>query len=115
MASGTPVTPENSPAITYSDVDMNDASAQDIYDPSAPATVYGVWLENSGSTADVELQVTDGSSTVDLTNLQGGGSDLRFTDTVTLSKGDKLRINVDTAEGSSQTDTAAIARVERDV
>lgn len=114
MARGAPVTPADTPDVDYTDVDLNDASAHTVYNPSGPAIVYGVWLANGGGTADVQLQVTDGSDTVNLTATQGAGNDLRFTNTIALSSDDSLQINVDTAEGSAQTDTAAVSRVERD-
>ena len=97
--------------VDYTDIDLNSTGTTDIYDPGEDATVYGVFLENGGSTAEVNLEATDGTDTAVLAQ-PGAGNDVEFGDTVVLGGGDKLQINVTTAEGSAQTNTAVVLRSE---
>lgn len=99
---------------TYTTVDLNDTSGTtDLFDPSGDATVYGVYLRNGGSSAVVNLEVTDGSDTATVVNNRGsGGADIALGDTLALGNGDKLQVNVTTAEGSAQSNTAVVFKTE---
>jgi len=86
---------------TYTSVDVSSAGTTDILDPGEDATVYGVYSESNAS-ATVDIEVTDGNSTVpiqeDITT-----SGTSFTDTYVLSSGEKLQANVTTADTGSVT------------
>lgn len=111
---GTPVTPADTPAWTFTDIDLNDTSTTStIYNPSVPTTVYGVFLEQGGGTSEIQLELTDGSDTVVLDE-KGAGENLSFQNMLVLSKAESLQIDVTTAEGSAQSDTAGVCHAERD-
>lgn len=101
----------------YTDIDLNSTGTTAIASvPSDDVTdgmhVMGVYLKNGGSTAEVQLEVTDGSKTSVLA-VPGAGNNLTFEGDVALSKDDTLQINVTTVEGSAQTNTAAVSRGNR--
>ena len=93
----------------YTTVDLNATGTTSIYAPSSDATVYGVYLENGGSTAELQLEATDGSDTVILSN-PGAGEGLSFSDMHALGGDQTLQVNVTVAEGAAQTNTAAVFR-----
>lgn len=96
----------------YTDIDLNDTSTTStVYDSSGDAKISYVTLNNGGGSADVQLEVTDGSSTVVLAN-PSAGNGFEFTSTLYLSAGDSLQVNVTTAEGSAQTNTCVVSRSE---
>jgi len=94
--------------VQYTTVDLNATGATTIYDPDHDATVYAVHLNNSGSAAEIHLEVTDGSSTVDLSTAQTGGDELSYTDPIPLDGDSDLQINVTAAEGAALTSDAAV-------
>ena len=108
---GTPVVDGEDRGVEYTDIDMNADSTTTIYNPGTDAAVYGVYLTVSGSTAEFDLEVTDGSSTEVLESV-GGGSNLRFTDDIVLGESDSLQIDITTVEGTTQSDTCAVFRKE---
>lgn len=91
----------------FTSIDLNDTSTTStIFDPiNGRAT--GVYMENGGTTAEVQLEVTDGSNTAVLA-VPGAGNNLEFSGEIHLDKSDSLQINVTTAEGSSQSNTAVV-------
>lgn len=102
----------------YTDIDLNSTGTTDLYtipsdDVTDGAVIEGVYLKNGGGAAVVQLEVTDGSSTAVLTPGQSGGDSITFTGGILLGGSDKLQANVTTAEGSSQTNTAAVGRGNR--
>lgn len=95
-------------SVAYSSVDLNTVATTDVYDPTEDAEVHAVHLANSGSTAVVQLEVTDGTDTAVLTQGQAAGDGIAWEPgTYGLEAGEKLQANVTTAEGSSLTGTAA--------
>lgn len=96
----------------YTSVDLNSNATTDLYDPSSDATVFGVFLENSGSSAVVQLEVTDGTNTAVLTPGQTAGDGISFHGEVFLGEGDKLQANVTTIEGSSLSETAVVLEAQ---
>lgn len=94
--------------VVYTQIDLNATGTTTIYDPEHDATVQGVHLENAGSSADVHLEVTDGTTTVDLTTAQTAGDAIRYVDPTPLDSDNLLQVNVLSAEGSSLTSDAAV-------
>lgn len=92
----------------YTPIDLNATGATPIYDASHDATVYGVHLTNSGGTAVVQLEVTDGTDTVVLTPDQAAGDDVVYDRPIPLDAANDLQINVTTAEGSALEETAVV-------
>jgi len=113
MPTGTPVTTLTEPDVEYTDIDLNSTGATTIYDGDAQAAIYGVYLRNGGGTAEVRLEVTDGTDTATIANPSGAGASLEFTGPIVLNRTEDLQINVTTAEGSAQTNTAAVSRDEQ--
>jgi hypothetical protein len=95
----------------YTSVDLNTVATTDLYSPSNDGMVYGVYLLNGGSSAEVDLVVTDGSSTATLQE-NGAGANMAFGDTLLLGSGDTLQADVVTKEGSAQTNTAVVITAE---
>jgi len=95
----------------YTSIDLNSTGATTVYDPSDDSEVSGVYLNNGGSTAEVQLEATDGSDTSILA-VPGAGNSLEFSGTALLDSGDSLQINVTTAEGAALTGTAVVFRAE---
>lgn len=91
----------------FTDIDLNTSGATTIYDQSHGNTISGVYMKNGGSTAEVELQVTDGSNTATLA-VPGAGTNLSFEGVIECASADSLQIDVTTKEGSSQTNTAVV-------
>lgn len=95
-------------SVSYTSVDLNSSGTTDIYDPTDDAVAHGVHLENGGSTAVVQLEVTDGTNTAVLTPGQTAGDGIAWEPGVYgLEAGEKLQVNVTTVEGSAQSNTAA--------
>jgi hypothetical protein len=95
----------------YTDIDLNSTGTTEIHSSDADSEVSGVFLENGGSTAEVNLEVTDGTDTAVLAQ-PGAGSSIEFGETIYIGKDDSLQINVTTAEGSAQTNTAVVFKGE---
>lgn len=96
--------------VDYTSIDLNATGTTEVHNPTTDSHVVGVWLENSGSTAVVQLEVTDGTSTAVLTPAQTAGDGIDFSADIALDADDTLQINVTTAEGSALTGTAAASR-----
>lgn len=114
-SAGTQIDPRQQPdyATAYTTVDLNATGATTIYAPTNDAEVSGVHLENTGGTAVIQLEVTDGTNTAVLDANNGGGGSIHFEDELRLDGGvDSLQINVTTAEGATLTGTAAVFRGE---
>lgn len=94
--------------VTYTTVDLNATGATTVFAPSHDATVHGVHLTNGGSTAVVQLEITDGTDTVVLTPGQSAGGNIDVDRPLPLDGDNALQINVTTAEGSALTATAAV-------
>lgn len=94
--------------VQYTTVDLNSTGTTTVYDPDHDATAYGVYMANGGGTADVQLEVTDGTDTVVLDD-PGAGSAIEFSDDLALDGDQSLQVNVTTAEGSALTETAAVS------
>ena len=98
--------------VGFTEIDLNDTNTTStVYDPNTDGEIYGVFMENGGSTAEVQLEVTDGTDTAVLA-VPGAGNDLAFSETIRISTTESLQINVTTAEGAAQTNTAAVSRSE---
>lgn len=112
-SSGTEIDPreQHSYDAEYTSVDLNTTGTTTIYNGSVQGKVYGVFLHHSGSTAEFQLEVTDGTNT-GILRVPGAGSSLEFGDTIAVDSGDDLQINVTVAEGSSLTGTAVVFRGE---
>lgn len=97
--------------VSFTEIDLNATGTTTIYDPNTDGEVFGTFLENGGSTAEVQLEVTDGTDTAVLSN-PGAGDGVSFGETIRLSPTESLQINVTTAEGAALTNTAAVSRAE---
>lgn len=91
----------------YTTVDLNATGPTTVYDADHDATVYGVFMEHGGGTADYNLEATDGTDTAVLAQPGAGGS-LEFGDTIAVDAGTDLQINVTTAEGAALTGTVVV-------
>lgn len=97
----------------YTSVDLNATGTTTIFDGDEKVLITGVHLRNGGGTAVANLEVTDGSDTATLVNNRGsGGSDIHYENTFALARNDDLQINVTTAEGAAQSNTAVVLRGE---
>lgn len=105
---GEPVKPENWTSV-FTDVDLNTDATTDVLNNSRQTKVYRVELPNGGSTADIQLEITDGSNTHILDNPSAGNA-ISFTDTIVIDADETLQVNVTTVEGSAQTDTCYVSR-----
>lgn len=95
----------------YTTIDLNDTgTTSTVYDGDDDTLIYGVFMQNGGSTAVAQLEVTDGTDTSVLTPGQTAGDGIDFGSTIALSKNDDLQINVTTAEGSAQTNECVVLR-----
>lgn len=103
---------QSTAAGTYTTVDLNTNATTDLYDPSTDAEISGVFLQNGGSTAVVQLEVTDGTDTAVVTPGQAGGDGIDMGDTISLGASDKLQANVTTVEGAAQSNTAVVLKRE---
>lgn len=105
----------NYPAKTvgYTSIDLNSTGTTAIYNPTDEAVVHGVYLQNGGGTAVVQLEVTDGTDTAVLTPGQTGGEGIDYTGPLGLDSDETLQTNVTTAEGAAQSNTAAVSRGEK--
>jgi hypothetical protein len=100
-------TPIHAYATVYTDVDLNSTATTTIADPEGDAEVPSVHLNNGGGTAELRLEVTDGTDTAVLSDPGAGGS-IHFTAGVRLGLDDSLQVVVETAEGAALTETAAV-------
>jgi len=96
---------------TYTDVDLNSTGTTTLLSPSTDVQISGVYLLNGGTSAEVDLEITDGTDTATLSEGSGGGN-VTFGDTTILGAGDSLQITVQTAEGAAQTNTAVVIYAE---
>lgn len=97
--------------VEYATIDLNATGTTTVYDGATESEVYGVYLNNGGSTAAVNLEVTDGTDTAVLRE-KAAGENLEFGDTIRLDPGNALQINVTAAEGAAQSNTATVLRAE---
>lgn len=95
--------------VQYTTVDLNATGGQTVYDPDHDATVYAVHMTNPGGTAEIQLEVTDGTDTVIIQQVSGAGDNLHYNHTIALDGDQSLQINVTTAEGTAGTSTAAVS------
>lgn len=98
----------------YTSIDLNTNQTQDVLAKSEPVRVYYVKLTNNGTTAVVDLEVTDGSTTVKVVDNSSGGNNIEKTTEFVLDSGEKLQTNVTTKEGSSQTDDLVVSFENRE-
>lgn len=94
--------------VQYTTVDLNSTGTTTVYDPDHDATVQGVYMDHGGGTAEVQLEVTDGTDTA-VVRTPGAGTALEFGDDLALDGGQSLQINVTTAEGSALSETAGVS------
>lgn len=99
-------TPIHAYATAFTAVDLNATGTTAIANPDSDARVSAVYLANGGSTADVQLEVTDGVDTAVIDNPAAGSGITHETD-VMLDEDQTLQVNVTTAEGSALSETAA--------
>lgn len=92
----------------YTSVDLNSNATTDLLDIGVRTEVTGVYLQNGGTSAVVQLEVTDGTDTAVLTPGQAAGNGIDYGDTVQLDSADKLQANVTTVEGAAQSNTAVV-------
>lgn len=97
--------------VEYTSIDQNATGTTTVYDPANDAEVGAVHLDNPGSSAELRLEVTDGTNTAVLDD-PAAGEAIHFTDDMYLDAGDSLQVVVETAEGSSQSATCAVSRGE---
>lgn len=90
----------------FTSIDLNSTGTTTIWDPVSGKAV-GVYMNNGGATAEVQLEVTDGTNTAVL-DVPGAGTNLEFGNEASLASSDSLQINVTVAEGSAQTNTAVV-------
>jgi len=95
----------------YTSIDQNTTGTTTVYNPDTDAEVTGVYLDNPGSTAELALEVTDGTDTARLAD-PGAGNALSVGDSYRIGDTDSLQVNVLTAEGTAQSATAVVLRTE---
>lgn len=93
--------------VVYTDVDLNTDATTTVYDPSHDATVGRVEVPNGGSTAEFDVEVTDGTDTVVLAS-SGAGNAVTLADPLPLDGANSLQVDVTTVEGSALTETVAV-------
>lgn len=99
-------TPIHAYDTVFTTVNLNATGTTTVANPSGDARVPAVYLANGGGTADVQLEVTDGTSTVVVDDPAAGSGIVHETD-VLLDEDESLQVNVTTAEGAALTETAA--------
>lgn len=105
--------PDTTPGTDYTTVDLNATGTTAVYSSDSAAMVYGVYLRNGGGTAVVSLEVTDGTDTATLADNRGsGGANIAFGEELELAASETLQVNVTTAEGVAQSNTAVVFRSE---
>jgi len=95
----------------YTDIDLNSTGTTTLLDVATDVQVSGVYLLNGGTSAEADLEVTDGTDTATLSE-GAAGANVAFSDATILGAGDSLQITVQTAEGSAQTNTAVVLYAE---
>lgn len=98
-------------AAVYESIDLNTTGPTTLYSPDTDAELTGVYLPNSGSTAEVSLEITDGTDTGTLT-ASGAGGTIEFGDTIRIGQSDSVQLNVTTAEGAALTETATLFKTD---
>lgn len=98
-------TPIHAYDTVFTDVDLNTDATTTLADPDSDARVPAVYVPNSGSTADIQLEVTDGTDTVVVDN-PAAGDPIEHEVDVLLDEGESVQVNVTTVEGSAVTSTA---------
>jgi hypothetical protein len=93
--------------VTTTDIDLNTDATTTVFTPSSDATVERIEVPNAGSTAEFDVEVTDGTDTVTLASSGAGGA-VSITDPVPLVDGWTLQVDVTTVEGSALTATAVV-------
>lgn len=88
-------------------VDFNTDATTPIYEPTTSATVRRVEVPNSGSTAEFDIEATDGSNTVVLASSGAGGS-VSITNPIPLDGSWSLQLDVTTVEGGALSETAFV-------
>lgn len=99
-------TPIHAYDTVFTDVDLNADAVTTLADPASDARVSSVYVPNGGSTAEIQLEVTDGTDTVVIDN-PAAGSGIEHETDVLLDEGESVQMNVTTVEGSALTETAA--------
>lgn len=103
--------PNTTPGADYTTVDLNATGTTTLFDADSAADVWGVYLRNGGGTAEVSLEVTDGSNTARVVDNEGSaGAGIEFTGPLQLAAAEDLQANVTTAEGTAQTNDAVVIR-----
>lgn len=92
--------------VVYTTVDLNATGTTTVYDPDTDATVERIQVPNGGSTAEFDVEVTNGSDTVVLES-SGGGNAITIADPLPLNGAQSVQVNVTAAEGGALTETAA--------
>jgi len=95
----------------YTSIDLNTAATTTLYDPDEDAEISGVFLPNGGSTAEVSLEVTDGTDTGTLAQSGAGGA-IEFGDTIRIGEADSIQLTVTTVEGAALSETATVLRTQ---
>lgn len=95
----------------YAEIDLNATGTTELFSPETDAFIYGVYLTNGGSTAEVDLEITDGTDTVTLESNAAGGN-VSYENEIVLGRSDSLQVNVRVAEGAAQTNTAVVLKAE---
>lgn len=103
--------PDTTPGADYTTVDLNSTGTTALLDRDTAADVWGVYLRNGGASAVVNLEITDGSNTATLADNRGSaGANIAFDGPIELAASESLQVNVTTAEGSAQSNTAVVVR-----
>lgn len=99
-------TPIHAYGSEFTTVDLNATGTTTLADPDSDARLPAVYVPNGGSTADIQLEVTDGADTVVVDNPAAGEAIEHETD-VLIDAGQSVQVNVTTAEGTALSETAA--------
>lgn len=105
-----PVSNETQADVAYTSIDLTTSGATTVFNPSHDGAAYGVYMDNNTTSGNVQLELSDGSSTTAIAN-PSQGSALEFGNTVPMDGDDLLKINV-TATAASGSETAAVPKVE---
>lgn len=95
----------------YTSIDLNTAATTTVYDPTTEAEVDGIHLNHGGSTAELRLEVTDGTNTAVIQDA-AAGDPIHYPEPLHLNSDDSLQVVVEVVEGASLTETAAVSRSE---
>jgi len=95
----------------FTTVDLNTAATTTVANPTGDARVPAVHLAHGGSTAELRLEVTDGTDTAVLAD-PAAGDPVHYETETMLDEGESLQVVVEVTEGGALSETAAASVAE---